>query len=72
MKILLSTTLLTGNGGNDFFGGGFGLGAFRGVANQGAIEYRETGTAVELDSLYYQFPLFDGMKVTVGPQVYPQ
>ena len=72
---LLSTTLLTGNGGNDFFGTFFDgttldpAGA--GFANPGALEIRETGPEVELDSLYYQFPIGDDVSVTVGPQLYP-
>lgn len=72
---LLSTTLLTGNGGNgfisNFLDANLGGPAFAGVANAGGIEYRETGPAVELDSLFYQFPLAKGLNVTVGPQLYP-
>ena len=71
---LLSTTLLTGNGGNDFFGTFFDGAAplaTNGTVNPGAIEYRDTGNAVELDSLFYQFPIGDDVSVTVGAQLYP-
>ncbi len=72
---LLQITLLTGNGGNDFFGDFFDnaavpLGGATPV-NPGAIEYRDTGTAVELDRLAYEFPIGDDISVTVGPQLYP-
>ncbi len=74
-KDLLSTTLLTGNGGDGFFGNFFDNAATslapNGTVNPGYIEYRDTGPTVELDSLYYQFPIGDDISVTVGPQLYP-
>ena len=67
--------LLTGNGGNDFFGAFFdGAGAElapNSTVNPGYLEYRDTGTEVELDSLFYQFPIGDDVSVTVGAQLYP-
>lgn len=79
---LLQITLLTGNGGNDFFGDFFDTNAPPGfgnldvasdvaLVNPGAIEYRATGPGVELDRLAYEFPIGDDISVTVGPQLYP-
>ncbi|WP_158535156.1 iron uptake porin, partial [Acaryochloris thomasi] len=70
---LLQITLLTGNGGNDFFGEFFdaGGGLAGGTVNPGAIEYRDTGPGVELDRLAYEFSPVENLSVTIGPQLYP-
>ncbi|MGB7413329.1 MAG: iron uptake porin, partial [Thermosynechococcaceae cyanobacterium] len=69
---LLQITLLTGNGGNDFFGNFADNNAgFSAPANPGAIEYRDTGPAVELDRLAYEFSPVKNLSITVGPQLYP-
>jgi hypothetical protein len=69
---LLQITLLTGNNGNDFFGDFVdNNGGFSAPANPGAIEYRATGTAVELDRLAYEFSPVKNLSVTIGPQLYP-
>ncbi|MCM1982076.1 iron uptake porin [Lyngbya confervoides] len=77
---LLQVALLTGNGGNDFFGDFFDTfgvnpaplpAGLDGIVNLGAIEYRDTGTAVELDRLAYEFSPVKDLSLTVGAVVYP-